>query len=208
MQRLLHDIYRARLTLIHSQILLPWPLAAIDFEASSLEPGGYPIEVGIALWRAPDAPILGWSALVRPTEEWMRHGHWSPDSAQVHGIRGSELRAQGQAPARLAALLNAVLGSGGEAWCDGGPYDAYWMRALFKAGGMKPDSALRDWHRLAAGLGADRAACALKWLEEAPARHRARADAEKLLFALAHAVGADPGPAQDFDAASFLPAAG
>lgn len=120
----------------------------------------------------------------------MRHGHWSPDSAQVHGIRGNELRAQGKAPARVAALLNAVLGPCA-AWCDGGPYNAYWG-ALFKAGGIKACSALGGWHRLTAMLGADRAVCAAEWLEQSPSRHRARADAGQLLFALAHAVGPIP----------------
>jgi hypothetical protein len=42
---------------------LSWPLYAIDFEASSLEDCSYPIEVGIAVWPACEAPILGWSTL-------------------------------------------------------------------------------------------------------------------------------------------------
>ena len=34
-------------------------------EASSLDGDSYLVEVGVALWAAPDEPILGWSALIR-----------------------------------------------------------------------------------------------------------------------------------------------
>ena len=91
---------------------LPWPLAVIDFEASSLDPNGYPIEVGLALRPAPDEPIRGWSALIRPAEDWTRHGDWSPASAKVHGIRGGELLARGQPSEPIATALNAALGPG------------------------------------------------------------------------------------------------
>jgi hypothetical protein len=172
-------------------------VAAIDFEASSLDQDSYPIEVGLALWPAPDEPILGWSALIRPAGEWTRCGHWSPASAKVHGIRGSDLLVRGQEPARVAAALNAALGPNGIAWCDGGPYDAHWAGALFKTGGIKPTFALGDWSRLAAMLGAAARERALAWLEQAPTRHRARADAEQLLLALAYGTGAEVGPVQN-----------
>lgn len=45
---------------------LPWPVAAIDFEASSLDEDSYPIEVGLALWPAPGESILSWTALIQP----------------------------------------------------------------------------------------------------------------------------------------------
>ena len=176
---------------------LPWPLAVIDFEASSLDQDSYPIEIGLALWPAPDEPILGWSALIRPAGDWVRCGHWSPVSAKVHGIRGSDLLAHGRSPERIASALNEALGPGAVAWCDGGPYDAHWTRALFKAAGVRPTFALSDWHRLVPLLGAPARERALTWLKDALAQHRARADAEQLLFALAHAVGVDVGPAQD-----------
>lgn len=176
---------------------LPWPLVALDFEASSLDQDSYPIEVGLALWPAPDEPVLGWSALIRPAGDWTRRGHWSPASAKVHGIRGDELLAHGHEPARVAAALNAALGPGGVAWCDGGPYDAHWARTLFQAGGVEPVFVLDDWHRLAAMLGPEARGRAFTRLRRAPARHRARADAEHLLLALAHAAGVEPGPTGD-----------
>jgi hypothetical protein len=178
---------------------LPWPLAAIDFEASSLDPGGYPIEAGLAFWPAPDAPVSGWSVLIRPTEAWTRQGHWSPESAKVHGLRGRDLLAAGWPPARVAATLNNAIGSGRVAWCDGGPYDGLWMRALFRAGGVDPGFVLNDWHRLLAILGKTARDKALDWLEGAPAKHRARPDAEQLLLAVAYAAGCGHVPVVDFD---------
>jgi len=176
---------------------LPWPLTVIDFEASSLDQDGYPIEVGLALWPGPDDAIFGWSTLIEPAGDWTRHGHWSPKSAKVHGILGRELLADGQPPGRVAAALNEVLGNGTIAWCDGDAYDIHWTGALFKAANIAPFFSLGDWHRLMAMLSPAMRDRGLGWLEQAPARHRARADAEQLLLALAHAVGIETGPVQD-----------
>ena len=176
------------------RLALPWPLAVIDFEASSLEQDGYPIELGLALWPAIDEPILSWSTLIRPAWDWTANGHWSVASAKVHGIRGGELAAHGREPALVAAALNQALGTGAVAWCDGGPYDAHWLIALFKAGRVRPVFTLGDWHRLAANPGPAARERAFEWIERAPAVHRARADAEQLLCALMHGVGIEPGP--------------
>ncbi len=125
----------------------------IDFEASSLDQDSYPIEVGIACWPAPDEPVLGWSTLIRPAEDWTRQGHWSPASAKVHGIRGSDLVANGHSPERVVAALNKALGPDGVAWCDGADYDEHWTGVLFKAAKIRPAFTLGDWHRLVAMLG-------------------------------------------------------
>ncbi len=176
---------------------LPWPLVAIDFEASSLDQDGYPVEVGLALWPGPAEAILGWSTLIQPAGDWSRRGHWNPKSAKVHGIRGTDLLARGQPVGRVATILNEALGAGTVAWCDGGAYDAHWTDALFKAANSIPLFTLGDWHRLAAVLDPAMRERGLRGLEQAPARLRARGDAEQLLFALAHAVGIETGPVQD-----------
>jgi len=179
--------------------MLPWPLAAIDFEASSLDQDGYPIEVGLAFWPGPDQAIHGWSTLIQPAGDWSRHGHWSPKSAKVHGILGRDLLAHGQPVDRVAAALNAALGAGTVAWCDGDAYDVHWTGALFKAARAAPVFTLGHWHRLPAMLGPAMRERGLDWLERAPARHRAREDAEQLLLALAYAIEIEVGPVQDLD---------
>ena len=179
--------------------VLPWRLMVIDFEASSLDLDSYPIEAGIACWPAPDQPVFGWSVLIQPAGEWTRQGHWSPVSAKVHGIRGSDLVARGHAPQQVVAALNTILGPGGTAWCDGADYDEHWTRVLFKAAKIRPTFTLGDWHRLAAMPGREARERALDWIRRVTARHRARDDAEQLLLALAHAVGAEVGPVQNLD---------
>ena len=136
---------RLRTGLTRWRPALPWPLATIDFEASSQDGDSYPIEVGIAVWSALDAPIWSWSALIRPAGPWARNGHWSHASARVHGISAADLVALGQSPNGVAAALNRALGSGLAAWCDGGSYDQHWRDALFTAAGIAPEFALDDW---------------------------------------------------------------
>ena len=183
---------------------LSWPIVTIDFEASSLEQDGYPIEVGLAVWFSLDQPMLGWSTLIRPIRDWTSNGHWSVASAKVHGIRGGDLGAHGREPGVIAAALNEVMGTGTVAWCDGGPYDAHWMAALFKAGKLKPTFTLGDWDRLVGRLDQAGRERAWTWLERAPSRHRARQDAEALLLALMEGIGVEP--RSEGDLADHLPA--
>lgn len=180
---------------------LPWPLVTIDFEASSLDPAGYPIEVGLAAWPRPDEPIKGWSALICPTQAWLRDGHWSLASAKVHGLHGRDLMASGWPAEHAARTLNAVVWPCGTAWCDGGPYDAQWARMLFRAANVDATFVLDDWHRLAMMLGRVARERALTRLISRPAKHRARADAEQLLLALADAAEIGVGPVEDLYAA-------
>jgi hypothetical protein len=178
---------------------LPWPLYTIDFEASSLEPGGYPIEVGIALWPLLNEPIFGWSSLIRPTDDWLQHGDWSRASREVHGIRQSELIASGQPPLEVTRAINEALAQSGIVWCDGGRYDAQWAHSLFKAASLKFAVPLGNWGILINMLGSTARDRAHQWRERTPAKHRAREDAEHLLLELAYAVGVEVGPPQRLD---------
>lgn len=164
---------------------LPWPLHVIDFEASSLEPSGYPIEVGLATCTGAERPVQVWSSLIIPTPDWSAHGHWSVASAKIHGLRGRDLAA-GLSPLQVATALNAAIGMNGIAWCDGGPYDAQWAQKLYRAAGIAPVFVLADWHRLILTLGKRAASRATAWLDRTPAVHRAGPDAEQLLRAIVH----------------------
>ena len=177
--------------------ILPWPIAVIDFEASSLDHASYPIEVGLAIWPAPSEPIYSWSTLIRPIEDWRRHGHWSQAAAKTHGIKGRDLMAHGRDPAWVAAALNAAIKPSTVVWCDGGPYDTLWANALFKVAAIAPTFSLGEWHRLTKMLDPQARDRALEWLTNASAPHRARADAELLLRALMHGLGVDRSTVQD-----------
>lgn len=112
---------------------LPWPVHTIDFEASSLDDGTYPIEVGVARWASPDMPIESWSTLIRPTSNWRRFGSWSDKSARVHGIQQEALE-HGMSPRNAMTRLNAILDTNA-AYCDGGQFDRHWLGMLQRTGG-------------------------------------------------------------------------
>ena len=184
---------------------LPWSLATIDFEASSLEWDGCPIEVGIALWHAPAAPILGWSALIRPPLDWREGGHWSRASAKLHGITRAELLADGLAVEEVMTRLNALLAPYATVWCDGGRFDTDWLAALFRAGRAEPGFVLSDWSVLLSRLD-DTGRSRAQRRSGTDRRHRAGEDARHLMLAIAAGLGVpdpawDPLRAQDEDQA-------
>lgn len=168
-----------------------WPIRVIDFEASSLELEGYPIEVGVAVWTGLEGPLLGWSALIRPEDDWLRFGDWSKASRDVHGISRAELRA-GKSAKEVTTTLKRLLPDGSVVWCDGGPYDAHWAKKLFQSTGHEQRFSIHNWSSLLSRLDGATQERVWHWIERNPSPHRARADAENLLSALMWAVGRDP----------------
>lgn len=160
---------------------LPWPLVAIDFEASGLHRGSYPIEAGIARWRNPEAPIEIWSTLIRPTAGW-RADRWSEASQAVHGIAPEELE-NGMDPRDVVLSLNALIGR--RAFCDGGSSDLGWLGGLEEAAGVDASFLLQDADAIGGFLHPRFYRRMVRWLDRATPRHRAAADAERLLRALA-----------------------
>lgn len=163
--------------------MVTFPLAVLDFEASSLgDERSYPIEAGLAIAAAADPPIRVWSSLIRPAAAWVASGDWSARSAAVHGIAPRDLD-MGGSPAEVATALNERAAGIPIIWCDGGEYDAHWLRRLYEAARIRPTFRLCDlsglfvldrrrMNRYADALGA-----------AAPA-HRAGADAERICAAL------------------------
>ena len=170
---------------------LPWPLVTIDFEASSLDEGTYPIEVGVCRWTSPHATIEGWSTLIAPVAAWREHGSWWPSSQDIHGIRREELDG-GMSPTEAVSALNGIVG-GGAAFRDGGGHDEHWARMLARASGVRPTFALGDFDHVAQLLDQLGYMRMLRWMDRAPPRHRARDDAERLMKALARGLGIEHG---------------
>ena len=169
-----------------------WPLVTLDFEASSLSDRSYPIEVGVARWSAPDAPIMTWSSIIRPSPEWKRSGDWSQESEKVHGIPRSELD-EGMLPRLLLAKLDDIVGDA-LAFCDGGVNDSFWMRRLSLAAGRSPDFALGDLDALMISLPDVMQDRAKAWLLQNPVTHRAGEDSLRHMNMIASALDAPPGP--------------
>ncbi len=103
----------------------------VDFEASSLLPGSFPIEVA---WV--DMNGQGESHLIRPTETWLDGGYgWSHQSEAVHGISLDTLMYEGKPPDEVAKRAADVMSSPGVMACSDAPgFDGHWLDGLLDAG--------------------------------------------------------------------------
>ncbi|SHJ28545.1 hypothetical protein [Wenxinia saemankumensis] len=99
--------------------------AILDFEASSLSPASWPIEVGLS-W-IEDGEVRTWSSLIRPDPAWDLDD-WSPASAAVHGI---EMRQILDAPGRpsVAREFNRQLGLR-HLVSDAPEFESHWLSRL------------------------------------------------------------------------------
>lgn len=103
----------------------------IDFEASSLEPDSYPIEVA---WNAPDGSVE--SYLIRPAAGWT---DWSDYAElEIQHISGDMLSSEGRDAAWVAARMNEAL-AGRTVHSDAPEFDERWLRRLFEAGDRARD---------------------------------------------------------------------
>ncbi|MCI0486080.1 MAG: hypothetical protein L0229_05720 [Blastocatellia bacterium] len=96
----------------------------LDFEASSLSPYSYPIEVA---WNLADGSIE--SHLISP-ETIMHWTDWDPESEKIHTIPRQELIAHGKPPAWVCERMNEQL-SGKTVYSDAPRFDGRWLMKLF-----------------------------------------------------------------------------
>ena len=179
----------------------------LDLEASSLLPGGFPIEIA---WV--DETGYSETYLVRPADAWLDEGNdhpnWSWQSEQVHRIRLSTLMSEGVPHDVVARRAAEVLASPAAVVCsDGVQFDVGWLERLFQAADLSASIKLIDVFEVYGmacrpllgllppvgskyrGRGEDMVRCLARQIvataEEADdrrpgARHRALADAERL----------------------------
>jgi hypothetical protein len=111
----------------------------VDFEASALTKGSFPIEIA---WV--DQLGHGESYLIRPSEAWLDGGRgWSFQSEKIHGISLPMLLTDG-VPIELAARrawevltpITALVAS------DAPEFDGYWLGMLLAAGDIQRTPAL------------------------------------------------------------------
>lgn len=99
----------------------------LDFEASSLAAGSYPIEIG---WTRGSEVH---SYLIRPYAVWT---DWSDYAEQhIHHISRERLMDEGLPADEVLQLANESLGSD-IVWCDGGWYDGNWLHVLEQGAGF------------------------------------------------------------------------
>lgn len=102
-------------------------IAFLDFEASSLSPTSYPIEIGWAVAGAEAAE----SHLILPHPDWI---DWDPAAQGVHGISRSQLFEHGLAGPAVLALMTRSL-AGLVVYSDAPAEDGHWLDRLCMACG-------------------------------------------------------------------------
>lgn len=166
---------------------LTWPIITLDFEASSLGPDSYPIEIGFAQWDGLDAPISTWSRLIRPTDAWTERLAWNSASQLIHGIRPQQLEL-GYDPDEVVELVNTRFPRGTIAYCDGGSHDQYWLDTLIEAAARPTGVRLASWGSFISALGYLCQVRMQHWVETHRTVHRAGPDAVDHLRGLAFAL--------------------
>lgn len=116
----------------------------LDFEASSLGKGGFPVEVG---WAADDGSEEG--HLIRPAPSWEE---WNAESEGIHRITVDRLRREGMPHDDVARRMAEVL-AGHDLYASAPSWDGQWLNKLLRAAGLTRHALhLRDTdevHRLA-----------------------------------------------------------
>lgn len=100
----------------------------LDFEASSLDSLGFPIEIA---WGAEIDQVECW--LIRPDESWNFEDGWDGAAEKIHGIPADQVCELGKDAGWICDQMNAQL-AGLTIYADGLPFDRLWLEQLFDAG--------------------------------------------------------------------------
>lgn len=165
---------------------LAFPLVVIDFEATALTFGSYPIEVGVARAMNARHPFESWSTLIVPDPSWDLSSQWDPDAQRIHGIAKWDLR-DGHSPSDTICALNRWVGNAPHVWCDGGQYDIHWLDTLAAAAGIEPTFSLIDIRPLMLASPSISARY-MHALNRSKPPHRAELDAVRICAALLSAM--------------------
>lgn len=120
-------------------------ILCLDFEASAIGKGSFPIEVAVADPRT--GALHSW--LIRPADQWLAAGVWSEELAAVHKIDRAGLLQDGLPVARVAAELTARC-KGRHVLSDAADLDAAWLTTFYDAAeGEDAPFLLHDFHAFA-----------------------------------------------------------
>ena len=155
-------------------------IAILDVEASALEAGSYPIEVGVALVRGASEPIGVGAKLIRPTSDWLKTGLWSKSSEAVHCLPLERVQREGEPVEAVCDWLNGLLGIDTIVASDAPRYDQDWLDTLFTAAGREQRFRIFDFQILTRDFSADQHHHLAYLLRRDSPPHRAAADALRL----------------------------
>lgn len=155
----------------------------LDLEASSLSPGGFPVEVAVA--SVATGEVRSW--LIRPEPDWVERGVWDNNAAAIHGLTLAQLERQGIAPSSVVEELTGFLW-GAFVLSDNPRHDDGWLRTLYAAAGAsRPPADIQSFQAFAADLAMGVSRTPQQALEDAeaaawvmfPEQHRASPDAAR-----------------------------
>ena len=113
----------------------------LDFEASSLGPQSWPIELGVS-WITPDFDVETYANLIKPSEDWAEEG-WSSVSADVHGIPRRDLDTAPSVDVVARDFLT-ILGDR-IALSDAPSFERFWLETLLEAAQLVNTVEIRDF---------------------------------------------------------------
>ena len=125
----------------------PTTIAFVDFEASSLAPDSWPIEVGLS-WIS-DGQVETWSSLIRPHGLWSRDA-WHEESEEVHGISLEDLSDAPFAADVAQEFLKRC--EGFHLVSDAPRFDRFWMKQLLDVIDAEPLPRISDLDAVVAKL--------------------------------------------------------
>lgn len=99
-----------------------------DVEASSLDKGSFPVEIGWCL----DDDAGPDSFLIFPSGEWDTEFGWSPSSQAIHGLRLDDLYRDGIDVHEAVQRMEAVF-AGRVVASDNPAFDDYWIGMVYEA---------------------------------------------------------------------------
>lgn len=151
-------------------------LLFLDFEASSLDPASWPVEIGMA-WIENDT-VQSWSSLIRPAPDWSME-NWSTQSEAVHNITREALDA---APEARDVAREFIARAEGKALISDAPFwETKWALRLAATAIDHPGVDVSNYHTIAEDFFDDLALdCLYERLERLPVPHRAGIDAQRL----------------------------
>lgn len=118
----------------------------LDFEASSLSDGSYPITAGLVI----NGEVNYW--IIKPQSDWI---DWSLASQSIHGIKRSYLIKNGLSASQVAEEIKLLLRNNPIVYSDNPYWESRWLRCLGEF-----DCEIRDIRELiATSLHASFSAC-------------------------------------------------
>lgn len=113
----------------------------LDFEASSLDPNSWPIELGVS-WITTDFQVETYASLIKPSLDWSEEA-WSPISAEVHNIPRQDLVTAPSVDVVARDFLT-ILGDR-IALSDAPAFERHWLETLLEAAQLINNVQIQDF---------------------------------------------------------------